>query len=97
MQNQLLEQIEPGAFVAADTMNCWIDGRLDELKTLLKKIDCLIINDAEARSLADESNLIKAADAILALGPRVVIIKKGESGSMMCDNKGQKFILMTLL
>lgn len=93
LQNQLLEQIEPGAFVAADTMNCWIDGRLDELKTLLKKIDCLIINDGEARALADESNLIKAAEAILALGPRVVIIKKGESGSMMCDNKGQKFIL----
>ena len=93
LQNQLLEQIEPGAFIAADTMNCWIDGRLNELKTLLKKIDCLIVNDGEARALADESNLIKAAEMILALGPRVVIIKKGESGSMMCDNKGQKFIL----
>ena len=93
LQNQLLKQIEPGAFIVADTMNCWIDGRLNELKMLLKKVHSLIVNDAEARALADESNLIKAAETILTLGPHVVIIKKGASGSMMCSNDGQKFVL----
>ncbi|MHC4395840.1 MAG: PfkB family carbohydrate kinase [Planctomycetota bacterium] len=93
LQLQLLEQIESPSFVAADTMNCWIDSRVDELKTLLGKIDCLIVNDAEARTLAGQSNLIKAAQAILDMGPRVTIIKKGESGSMMCDDEGQTFIL----
>ena len=93
LQHQLLEQIEAPAFVAADTMNCWIDGRLNELKTLLKKIDCLIINAEEVRALAAESNLIKAAEAILNMGPRVVITKKGESGSIMCEAGGKRFIL----
>lgn len=93
LQNQLLEQIEAGAFIAADTMNCWIDSRLDELKTLLKKIDCLIINDAEARALAAESNLIKATDMILSMGPHILIIKKGGSGSIMCEAGGERFIL----
>ena len=93
LQRQLLEQIESPVFVAADTMNCWIDSRLDELKILLGKIDCLIVNDGEARALAGQSNLIKAAQAILDMGPRVAIIKKGDSGSMMCDAEGQTFIL----
>ena len=93
LQLQLLEQIETGAFTAADTMNCWIDSRLDDLKLLLKKIDCLIINEEEARMLAAESNLIRAAEAILDMGPSVVIIKKGESGSIMCKADRGKFIL----
>ena len=61
-------------------------------KKLLKKIDCLIINDAEARLLADEVNLIAAAEKILGMGPRIAVIKKGESGSLMCSNN-DKFIL----
>jgi hypothetical protein len=93
LQNELLGQIEEPVFVAADTMNCWIEGHLDDLKTLLKKIDCLIINEDEARMLADEYNLIKAAQEILAMGPSVVIIKKGESGSIMCNADDDKFIL----
>ena len=93
LQHQLLEQIEEPVFVAADTMNCWIDSRLDELKALLKKIDCLIINADEAKALAADSNPIRAADKIMAMGPRVVIIKKGESGSITCSAEGDKFIL----
>jgi len=92
-QLQLLEQVEKPTFAAADTMNCWIEGRLDDLKRLLKKIGCLIINEDEARMLADEHNLIKAAKKILDTGPSVVIIKKGESGSMMCNADGERFIL----
>ena len=93
LQNQLLEQIEDPDFVAADTMNCWIDSRLDDLKALLKKIDALIINNDEARMLAVETNLPRAAEKILDMGPRAIIIKKGESGSLMCDASGQKFLL----
>lgn len=93
LQKQLLEQLDGPLFVAADTMNCWIDGRLDELKELLKKIDCLIINAEEARSLAGKSNLIKAAKAILEMGPKYIVIKKGEYGSMLTDNQGNMFIL----
>jgi len=93
LQLQLLEQIDEPEFVAVDTMNLWIEGHLDDLKTLLKKIHCLIINEDEARMLATESNLIKAGEIILDMGPSVVILKKGESGSIMCSSDGDKFIL----
>ena len=93
LQLRLLEQIENPSFVAADTMNCWIDSRLDDLKALLKKVDAVIINEDEARMLAKEKNLIRAAENILGMGPTVAVIKKGESGSLMCNNKGDKFVL----
>jgi len=93
LQLELLSQIESPDFVAADTMNCWIEGELDALKTLLNKIDCLIINEEEARMLADEFNLLVAGEKILTMGPNVVIVKKGESGSLMCTAEGQRFIL----
>jgi sugar/nucleoside kinase (ribokinase family) len=93
LQLQLLAQIEEPEFVAVDTMNLWIEGYLDDLKALLEKIDCLIINEDEARMLAHQSNLIKAGEIILNMGPSVIIMKKGESGSIMCNNNGDKFIL----
>lgn len=93
LQIELLEQIERPVFAAADTMSCWITGHLEDLRRLLKKINCLIINEEEARLLADEFNLIKAAGEILNMGPGVVIIKKGESGSVLCSADGDKFIL----
>ncbi len=93
LQLELLDQLENPLFVAADTMNCWIQNNLADLKALLKRIDCLIINEDEAKMLAAEFNLIKAAEKILDMGPGVVIIKKGESGSITCDDKGNKFIL----
>ncbi len=92
LQLQLLEQIDNPSFVAADTMDCWIQGHLDDLKRLLKKIDCLIINEDEAKMLADEHNLIKAADAILDMGPSVAVVKKGESGSILCS-VDERFVL----
>jgi sugar/nucleoside kinase (ribokinase family) len=93
LQHQLLEQVQRPAFVAADTMNCWIEGHLGDLETLLEKTDCLIINEDEARMLAKEHNLIRAGEKILDTGPGVVVIKKGESGSIMCSASGDKFIL----
>jgi sugar/nucleoside kinase (ribokinase family) len=93
LQIQLLEQVQGPDFVAADTMDCWIKDDFDDLKKLLEKIDCLILNDGEARMLADDYNLIKAAEKILGMGPGVVIIKKGESGSLICKTGGKRFIL----
>ncbi len=93
LQLQVLEQIPESVFVAADTMDCWIEGHFDNLEILLKKINCLIINEDEARLLAKEHNLIKAAEKILGMGAEVVIIKKGQSGSVMCNDQDDKFIL----
>jgi sugar/nucleoside kinase (ribokinase family) len=93
LQQQLLEQIDSPEFVAVDTMNLWIEGDPDDLKLLLKKTNCLIINEDEARMLAAEVNLIKAGEKILDMGPNVVIMKKGQSGSIMCNEGGEKFIL----
>jgi len=93
LQGKLLDQVDGPVFVAADTMNFYIHGYLTELKALLRRIDCLIINEDEARDLAGERNLIKAGDTILDMGPRVVVIKKGESGSFICGAGGERFML----
>jgi sugar/nucleoside kinase (ribokinase family) len=93
LQLELLGQIREPVFVAADTMNLWIENSLDELKNLLKKIDCLIINEDEAKMLACEHNLIKATQKIIDIGPIVIVVKKGESGSLLYSAGGKKFIL----
>lgn len=93
LQHKLLDQIESPVFVAADTMDCWINGCLDDLKKLLKKINCLIINEDEAKALANEHNVIAAGEKIMDMGPRVVIIKKGASGSVMLEKSGERFLL----
>jgi len=93
LQLELIEQVESPVFVAADTMNCWITDHIKDLKRLLSIIDCLIINADEAKMLARELNLIGATEKILQMGPRIVIVKKGESGAIMCDADGGRFIL----
>ncbi len=93
LQIELLSQIKAPVFVAADTMDCWITEHIADLTELLKKIHCLIINEDEARLLARQCNLIKAAEHILAMGPQTVVIKKGESGSLMCLKDGDRFVL----
>ncbi|MHC4061925.1 MAG: PfkB family carbohydrate kinase [Planctomycetota bacterium] len=93
LQLKLLEQVDSPAFVAADTMNCWIQGHFDDLKQLLERIDCLIINEEEARLLAAEPNLVRAVEKVLQMGPDLIIAKKGESGSLMCSAGGEKFLL----
>ena len=93
LQLELLEQVEEPVFVAADTMDCWIRDHLGEVKELLRRVDCLIINEDEARMLAGEHNLIKAAQEVVGMGSDIVVIKKGESGAILCDAKGDKFLL----
>ncbi len=76
--------------VVLDTMNFWMDVALDELKEVLKKVDVLTINDAEARQLSGEYSLVKGAEKILQMGPQYLIIKKGEHGALLFG-EGQVF------
>jgi len=72
-------------WVALDTMNYWIEGARGPLEKALRDIDILLINEAEAKSLAKESNAIKAAKVISAMGPRAVVIKRGEYGALLAN------------
>lgn len=69
--------------VVMDTMNFWIDTAYDDLKKIIKKVDVIAINDSEARQLTDEYSLVKAAAAIQKMGPKYVVIKKGEHGALL--------------
>jgi len=83
LQLEVLQQIRSPELVALDTMNFWIDGKRDALIKVLGKAHIVIINDGEARQLVQEANLIKVAREILKLGPRVLIIKRGEYGALL--------------
>jgi len=83
LQLKVLEQMSDPQFVVCDTMNYWIEGKRDDLLKLLEQVHVLIINDSEARLLANEPNLIKASRMIRNLGPQTLIIKKGEHGAML--------------
>ncbi len=93
LQTELLGQITNPTFVAADTMNHWIVTAGDDLKELLDRVDMLVLNEGEAKLLTGQRNLMTASQSILDMGPRVVIIKKGEYGSMMVNSDGDCFIL----
>lgn len=86
LQRRVLEQIDRPKLVVGDTMNFWIEGKRDELLTTIALLDVLIINDSEARLLADEANLFRAAKKILTMGVKVLIIKKGEHGALLITN-----------
>lgn len=83
LQLKVLDQLSPGAFVAADTMNLWIDITPHELEQLIARVDLLIINDEEAHQLTGESQVAVAAQAILKRGPKQLIIKRGEHGAYL--------------
>ena len=83
VQMAVLNQVKRPRLVACDTMNFWIDGKRDALWNVLRKIDLLVINDAEARAIGQDSNLVKVAKGILASGPERLIIKRGEYGVLM--------------
>jgi sugar/nucleoside kinase (ribokinase family) len=83
VQLRALEQCVAPAFVVADTMNLWIDKRRDELLELLRRVDGVVLNDEEARMLTGERNLFRAAHMVRKLGPRFVLLKKGEHGAFL--------------
>ena len=88
LQLEVLRQVDAPRFVAADTMNFWIEGALDDLRKVLSRVDALVINDEEARQLSGEANLVKAARNIRAMGPKLLVIKRGESGVLMTRGQG---------
>jgi sugar/nucleoside kinase (ribokinase family) len=89
LQRSVLDQIKGRPrLVGLDTMNYWIEKTPTELKSVLKSADVLMINDAETRMLSNENNLLRAAKHVFSLGPKTLIIKRGEHGAMMVDKKG---------
>ncbi len=92
LQLAVLEQFPEKPVTGIDTMNFWIEGKPEELRRVLEKVDLVFINDSEARQLSGRLNLIEAADAVLAMGPKVVVIKKGEHGAHLFA-QGFQFIV----
>jgi sugar/nucleoside kinase (ribokinase family) len=88
LQNGVLEQVTSPKLVAGDTMNLWISETRGDLMKLLSRLDILTLNDEEARMLSGEHNLVKAGRAILAMGPRMLLVKRGEYGVLQFSEEG---------
>jgi sugar/nucleoside kinase (ribokinase family) len=82
LQMQVLDQVDSPTLAVADTMDLWIHTQRDELMQLLKRIDGLVLNDSEAKLLTNDENLVRAGHKVREMGPRFVVIKKGEHGAM---------------
>jgi len=88
IQKKVLDQMKKRPkLIVLDTMNYWMDHFMEDLKESLKEVDVLTINDEEARQLAQEHSLVKAAKIILSMGPKYLIIKKGEHGALLFNNQ----------
>lgn len=88
IQMQVLDQLEgKPKLIAMDTMNFWMDTQMDVLLEVLKRVDVLTINDEEARQLSGEYSLVRAAQKIMSMGPRYLVIKKGEHGALLFNEK----------
>jgi sugar/nucleoside kinase (ribokinase family) len=83
VQAKVLDQVTDPALVVMDTMNFWMDSALEDLKKVIARVDILCVNDAEARQLSGEHSLVKAANKILAMGPKYLVVKKGEHGALL--------------
>jgi sugar/nucleoside kinase (ribokinase family) len=88
LQHHVLDQMRRPKFVAADTMDLWLNIALNDLLRLLPRIDCLVLNDGEAHQLTKEDNVFAAIKKIHKLGPKYVIVKKGSHGSILSSPKG---------
>jgi sugar/nucleoside kinase (ribokinase family) len=93
VQKSVLDQLENRPkLVVMDTMNFWMDIAMDELKSVIREVDVLTINDEEARQLSGEYSLVKAAKVILKMGPTHLIIKKGEHGALLFHQEGMFYV-----
>jgi len=88
LQRDVRAQVPRAELVALDTMNLWIDNTRESLQKTIQVVDLLVVNDAEARQIAEEANLIKAARKILSWGPKTIIVKRGEYGAAMFTKDG---------
>ncbi len=92
LQGHVLDQIRKPKFVVADTMDLWLNIALPDLLKLLKRVDGFVLNDSEARQLTKEDNVMAALKKIHRLGPKYVIIKKGEHGAILSQSNGGMFV-----
>ena len=92
VQRRVLEQCGGAKLSVADTMDCWIKNTPDELRDLMKQVDGLVLNDSEAKLLAEEDNLVLAGRKICEMGPRFIVLKKGEHGAMFFS-KHEMYVL----
>ncbi len=83
IQLKVLNQVEKPSIIICDTMNYWIENTPEQLMALLPRVDCLVVNDSEARELSEEANLVTAARKIKNMGPKIVVVKKGEHGALL--------------
>lgn len=83
----VIKQAENPSFILADTMDFWINTKLASLKKVLKKVNAFVLNDSEAKQLSGHQNLMKALKSLHKLGPKIIIIKKGEHGAILSDGK----------
>jgi sugar/nucleoside kinase (ribokinase family) len=83
VQMNVIKQLKSPKLIVMDTMNFWMESAMPELEKVLEKIDVLLINDAEARQLSGQYSLVKASKTILAMGPKFLIVKKGEHGALL--------------
>lgn len=88
LQHHVLDQMRRPRLVVADTMDLWLNVALKDLLKLLRRVDLFVLNDSEARQLTGEDNVVVAARKILKLGPRYVIVKKGEHGAILASAGG---------
>lgn len=88
VQRRVLDQVDSPRLVLADTMDLWINTQREALLELLPRIDGLLLNDSEAMLLTGETNMVRAGEATLRLGPKFVILKKGEHGAMLFSEDG---------
>jgi sugar/nucleoside kinase (ribokinase family) len=87
LQLRVLDQVAKPKLVCADTMNYWIESKRPALQKLLPRVDVLMVNDGEARQLAGEANVIKAAAAIVRMGAKSVVVKRGEYGALLVSGQ----------
>jgi sugar/nucleoside kinase (ribokinase family) len=88
LQRRVRAQCEAARFSGLDSMNLWIETAKDSLTAAIAEVDCLVVNDAEIRQLTGESNLARAARAVMAMGPRAVVAKQGEYGAALFTEEG---------
>ncbi|MBX7151516.1 bifunctional hydroxymethylpyrimidine kinase/phosphomethylpyrimidine kinase [bacterium] len=92
LQYDVLEQVKSPKLVVLDTMNFWIEGSQKALRKTLERVDIFVLNDSEARQLANHPNLMRAAKIIFGMGPKVVVIKKGEHGAALLTKDNEFFV-----
>ena len=87
-QEAIIDQLEKPKFIVADTMDLWMNVALNDLRSLLKRVDMLVLNDSEARQLTGDDNLVSSLSKLHKFGPKYVIVKKGEHGAILSTKKG---------